>query len=125
MFQARAWVGQYSSVKKDKKYSLRLEFSGNRIALYENEVQQLENCRRKLPARPMWLSGMDDTQKSTGSRVKATIGAAVTTDQSRLHPRLSRAARVALENCNVRTYRAIAKAVTEEEHLAGPLLVNG
>jgi len=37
----RAFVGQDSSVKKNKRYQLRVEFSGSRITLYENDVQQL------------------------------------------------------------------------------------
>ena len=36
-----AWVGQRASIQKNKKYRLRLEFSGSRITLYENDVQQL------------------------------------------------------------------------------------
>ena len=37
----RAWVGQRASIQKSKKYRLRLHFSGSRITLYENDVQQL------------------------------------------------------------------------------------
>jgi len=37
----RARVGHPGSIQKNKKYRLRLEFSGSRITLYENDVQQL------------------------------------------------------------------------------------
>jgi hypothetical protein len=41
LWLGRAWVGQPSSVLKDKMYRLRVEFSGNQITLYEHDVQQL------------------------------------------------------------------------------------
>jgi hypothetical protein len=41
LWRARAWVGQPSSVQKNKMYRLRLEFSGSQITLYEHDVQQL------------------------------------------------------------------------------------
>lgn len=41
IWQARQWIGQPSSVFKDKQYRLKLEFKGSQIALYENDVQQL------------------------------------------------------------------------------------
>ena len=41
LWQARQWVGQRSSVLKNKTYRLRLDFNGSQITLYENDVQQL------------------------------------------------------------------------------------
>jgi hypothetical protein len=41
LWQSRAWVGQHAALLKNKKYRLRVEFSGSQIALYENDVQQL------------------------------------------------------------------------------------
>lgn len=41
IWQARQWIGQPSSVFKNKQYRLKLEFKGSQIALYENDVQQL------------------------------------------------------------------------------------
>ena len=41
IWQARRWIGQQSSVFKDKQYRLRLEFRGNQITLFENDVQLL------------------------------------------------------------------------------------
>ncbi|HSB69263.1 MAG TPA: hypothetical protein VLT62_08040 [Candidatus Methylomirabilis sp.] len=41
VWQARQWIGQPSSVFKNKPYRLRLAFKGSQIALYENDVQQL------------------------------------------------------------------------------------
>lgn len=41
LWQCRAWVGQHSSILKNKKYRLRVDFSGGQITLYENDVQQL------------------------------------------------------------------------------------
>jgi len=41
IWQARQWIGQPSSVFKNKRYRLKLEFKGSRLAFYENDVQQL------------------------------------------------------------------------------------
>ena len=41
IWQAKKWVGQGSSIRKDKKYRLRVDFWGSQITLYENDVQQL------------------------------------------------------------------------------------
>jgi hypothetical protein len=41
IWQAKKWVGQSSSIRKDKKYRLRVDFAGSQITLYENDVQQL------------------------------------------------------------------------------------
>jgi hypothetical protein len=41
LFQSRAYVGRSTSLHLDKTYHLRLEFSGNQITLYENNVQHL------------------------------------------------------------------------------------
>ena len=41
IWQAKKWVGQGSSIRKDKKYRLRVDFAGSQITLYENDVQQL------------------------------------------------------------------------------------
>ena len=38
---ARSSVGQARSVLKNKRYRLRLQFTGSRITLFENDVQQL------------------------------------------------------------------------------------
>ncbi len=40
-YQARQWIGQSSSVFKNKTYRLRLDFNGSQITFYENDVQQL------------------------------------------------------------------------------------
>ncbi len=40
-YQARQWIGQSSSVFKNKIYRLRLDFNGNQVTFYENDVQQL------------------------------------------------------------------------------------
>jgi len=41
IWQARKWVGQPSSIFKNRQYRLKLEFKGSQIAFYENDVQQL------------------------------------------------------------------------------------
>jgi hypothetical protein len=41
LFQSRADVGRRTSLHLNKTYHLRLEFSGNQITLYENNVQHL------------------------------------------------------------------------------------
>ena len=41
IWQARAWIGQSSSIRKDKTYQLRVDFAGSQITFYENDVQQL------------------------------------------------------------------------------------
>lgn len=41
IWQPKAWVGQSSSIRKNKKYRLRVDFAGSQITLYENDVQQL------------------------------------------------------------------------------------
>jgi hypothetical protein len=41
IWQSKAWVGQSSSIRKNKKYRLRVDFAGSQITLYENDVQQL------------------------------------------------------------------------------------
>ena len=40
LFLARGYVGQSTSVLPGRSYRLRVEFSGSRITLYENDVQQ-------------------------------------------------------------------------------------
>ena len=40
-FVVRSYCGQAGSVVRNKKYQLRVEFSGSRITLFENDVQQL------------------------------------------------------------------------------------
>ena len=39
IWQARRWIGQPSSVFRNKTYRLRMEFRGNQITFYENDVQ--------------------------------------------------------------------------------------
>lgn len=41
LFQLRTFVGQRNSLRLKKTYRLRVAFSGSRITLYENDVQQL------------------------------------------------------------------------------------
>lgn len=40
-FVLRSYSGQHKSRSRDKKYRLRIEFSGSQITLFENEVQHL------------------------------------------------------------------------------------
>ena len=49
LWLARTWAGQHSSVRMKKTYRLRLEFSGSRIILYENDVQQLTVIDESYP----------------------------------------------------------------------------
>jgi len=41
-------VGRSTSIQKNKRYRLRVEFSGSRITLFENDVQQLQMVDRLL-----------------------------------------------------------------------------
>jgi hypothetical protein len=41
IWQAKTWVGQSTSIRKDKSYRLRVDFTGSHITLFENDVQQL------------------------------------------------------------------------------------
>jgi hypothetical protein len=41
IWQAKAWIGQCSSIRKDKQYRLRVDFAGSTISLFENDVHQL------------------------------------------------------------------------------------
>ena len=41
IWQARAWIGQSSSIRREKSYQLRVDFAGSHITFYENDVQQL------------------------------------------------------------------------------------
>jgi hypothetical protein len=41
LFQVRTFVGQRNSLRLNKAYRLRVQFSGSRTTLYENDVQQL------------------------------------------------------------------------------------
>ena len=41
IWQAKKWIGESSSIRKNKAYQLRVDFAGSQITFYENDVQQL------------------------------------------------------------------------------------
>ncbi len=50
VYQLRHWVGSASSVKPGKTYRIRVDFSGNQISFYENDVRQMVLYDESYPA---------------------------------------------------------------------------